>query len=260
MGTSTGVELLDPSTGVVRSRLVVPPGPGASPPAGPTRRGLPAVRAQRLRDPNALAFNATGSQLAATTFLGTTVWDMATGKVLFSLAEPASDHTLAFTPDGLFLVVGTEGPAEVIDVASGRVVKKLSPSGQTPAGNEVNPVALEGSVLVVGENVSGPGDVSADIDLWDTKTWTMSDTLTAVTGTAVGDVSISPDGQRVAVGNYDGTGGVWSVMPDEELVPWRARRRISTSSPLTRPAPMSSPPPTMGRPGSIGRMGRGWSR
>ena len=61
--------------------------------------------------------------------------------------------------------------------------------------------------------------MSADIDLWATKTWTMFDTLTSVTGTAVGDVSMSPDGQRVAVGNYDGTGGVWSLIPDEELVP-----------------------------------------
>jgi WD40 repeat protein len=82
----------------------------------------------------------------------------------------------------------------------------------------VNPVALEGTVLVVGENVTGPGDVSADIDLWSTTTWTMLYALTTVTGTAVGDVSMSPDEQRVAVGNYDGTGGVWSVIPDEELV------------------------------------------
>jgi WD40 repeat protein len=218
VGTSTGVDLLDPSTGAVRSRLVVPPGPRGLAPGGPIAPGPPGLKAQSLGAPNALAFNATGSQLGATTFLGTTVWDVATGKVLFSLDEPASDHTLAFTPDGLSLVVGTEGPAEVVDVASGQIVKRLSPPGQTPAANEVNPVALEGTVLVVGENVTGPGDVSADIDLWSTTTWTMLYALTTVTGTAVGDVSMSPDEQRVAVGNYDGTGGVWSVIPDEELV------------------------------------------
>jgi WD40 repeat protein len=218
VGTSTGVDLLDPSTGAVRSRLVVPPGPRGIAPGGPNGPGPPGVSAKSLGAPNALTFNATGSQLAATTFLGTTVWDIATGKALFSLVEPASDATLAFTPDGGTLVVGTRGPTEVIDVASGRVVKRLSPSGQTLANNQVNPVALKGIVLVVGENVSGPGDVSADIDLWNTKTWTMFDTLTAVTGTAVGDVSMSSDGQSVAVGNFDGTGGVWSILPDEELV------------------------------------------
>jgi WD40 repeat protein len=219
VGTNTGVDLLDPSTGAVRGRLEVPPGPRGLAPGGPNGPGPPGVKAQSIGAPNALAFNATGSQLAATTFLGTTVWDVASGKALFSLVEPASDHTLAFTPDGRSLVVGTRGPAEVVDVASGQIVKRLSPPGQTLAANEVNPLALEGIVLVVGENVSGPGDVSADIDLWNTNTWTMFDTLTAVTGTAVGDVSMSPDGQRVAVGNYDGTGGVWSIFPDEELVP-----------------------------------------
>jgi WD40 repeat protein len=218
VGTSTGVDLLDPSSGALRSQLVVPPGPRGLPAGGPNAPGPPGLTAQSLRAPNALAFNATGSQLAATTVLGTTVWDVATGKVLLSLVEPSSDHTVAFTPDGLSLVVGTEGPAEVVDVASGRIVKRLSPPNQTLASNEANPVAIEGNILVVGENVTGPGDVSADIDLWNTKTWTMFDTLTAVTGTAVGDVSMSPDEQRVAVGNYDGTGGVWSVLPDEELV------------------------------------------
>jgi len=236
VGTNAGVDLLDPSTGAVRSRLVVPLGPRALAPGGPNGPGPPGgpngpgpagpsaqlpggPNTQTIGAPNALAFNATGSQLAATTFLGTTVWDLSTGKVLFSLMEPASDFTVAFTPDGRSLVVGTEGPAEVVDVASGKIVKRLTPPGQTLASGNPNPVAVEGIILVVGQNVTGPGDVSADIDLWDTKTWTMFDTLTSVTGTAVGDVSMSPDGQRVAVGNLDGTGGVWSVIPDEELVP-----------------------------------------
>ncbi len=225
VGTDTGIDLLDPVSGAVRSRLVVPTGPRALAPGGPAgpgpggpKAGGPGSPQQGPGGPNALAFNASGSQLAATTFLGTTVWDLTTGKVLFSLDEPDSDQTLAFTPDGGFLVVGTKGPTEVVDVATGQVVKTLTAPNQTLNSDQVNPVAIEGTVLVVGENVSGPGDVSADIDLWDTRTWAMFDTLTSVTGTAVGDVSMSSDGQRVAIGNFDGTGGVWSVIPDEELV------------------------------------------
>ncbi|HEY5024432.1 MAG TPA: toll/interleukin-1 receptor domain-containing protein [Acidimicrobiales bacterium] len=223
VGTTTGVDLLDPSTGAVRSRLVTPAGPKAlapgGPNGGPNGAGPPGLKVQDLGAPNALAFNPTGTQLAATTFLGTTVWDTATGKVLVTLVEPSSDQTLAFTPDGRTLVVGTRGPAEVVDVASGRVVKRLSPTGQTLSTSQPNPVAIAGDILVVGANVTGAGDVSAQIDLWDTKTWTMFDALTSITGTAVGAVSMSPDGQQVAVGNYDGTGGVWSILPDEELVP-----------------------------------------
>ncbi len=223
VGTDTGVLLLDPSSGTVRSRLTLPAPPRARAGGGP---GAPVATGGPPGSPgpapgglNALAFNATGTQLAATTFLGTTLWDLRTGRQLFSLFEPHSDHTAAFTADGKSLVVGTQGATEVVDVATGKVVKRLTPAGQTLASNQPSPVALHGIVLVVGQNVSGPGDVSGDIDLWNTTTWTMFATLTSVTGTAVGDVSISPDGQRVAVGNFDGTGGVWSILPDEELVP-----------------------------------------
>ncbi|HVA04297.1 MAG TPA: TIR domain-containing protein [Acidimicrobiales bacterium] len=222
VGTNAGILLLDPSTGAVRSRLALPAAGGALPrgvtlgpaPGGPNG---PGPNAQRPGAVNALAFNDSGTELAATTFFGTTAWDVRSGQQLFSLAEPGSDQTAAFTTDGTSLVVGTTGAPEVVDVATGQVVQRLTPPGQTLAG-QASPVAIRGVVLAVGENVTGPGDVSAYIDLWDTKTWTMFDTLTPVNGTAVGDVSISPDGQRVAVGNYDGTGGVWSILPDEELV------------------------------------------
>ena len=209
-----------PTRGPCRAQRARPRRAQCARPPGLNAPGPPGVTAQSLGAPNALAFNATGSQLAATTFLGTTVWDMATGKALFSLVEPASDHTLAFTPDGQSLVVGTQGPAEVVDVASGRIVKRLSPPGQTPTTNQVNPVALEGIVLVVGQNVSGPGDVSADIDLWDTKTWTMFDTLTAVTGTAVGrrlDEPRRAEGRSRELTTAPAACG--RVLPDEELVP-----------------------------------------
>ena len=39
-----------------------------------------------------------------------------------------------------------------------------------------------------------------------------------MTGTQVASVAISPDAQRIAVGDADGTGSVWSVAPSEELV------------------------------------------
>jgi len=255
VGTNKGVDLLDPSSGALQTQLSggagprrtpgasggPPLAPGASggPPLAPGASGGPPLAPGASGGPplapgasataapadalapngaNALAFSADGSKVAATTFFGTTVWDVASGKVLFSLFEPHSDDTVAFTPDGKTLVVGTEGPTEVVDVSSGQVVKTLSPPNQTLAGDQPNPIALKGTILAVGANVSGSGDVSADIDLWDTETWTMFEVLTTVTGTSVGDVSISPDGQRVAVGNFDGTGGIWSITPDQELV------------------------------------------
>ena len=194
VGTSNGIDLLDPSTGTVLSKLN---GHG---------------------EPDTLVFSPEGSQLADISDLGTTLWNLSSGTTQFFIRDFRNDSTAAFTPDGKFLVVGTQGPTEVIDVATGQIVHRLTPSGQTLSGGELNPVALQGTTLVVGVNVTGPGDVTGDIDLWDTQTWTMSSVLTTVTGTAIGDVAISPDGQKVAVGNFDGTGGVWSVTPDEEQV------------------------------------------
>jgi len=145
------------------------------------------------------------------------VWDLPSRVVQASL-DYVYNGDLAFTPDGKFLVVGTEGPTVVVDVASDQIVQWLSPPGQILNSGQVNPVALEGTTLVVGANVTGPGDVNGDVDIWDTRTWTMSSVLTTVAGTAIGDVAISPDGRKVSVGNYDGTGGVWSVSPVEEQV------------------------------------------
>lgn len=195
VGTEKGVDLLDPSSGAITSQLV---GHG---------------------EPNALAFSPNGSLLAATTTYGTTLWDLASATPRFSLIQTDNDQTLAFTSDGRSLVVGTLGPTEVIDVATGQIVHMLSPPGQSLSDDDISPVAIEGDLLVVGEEVTGPGDISADIDLWSTQTWTMFPSVTAtVTGTSVSDVTISRGLKEIAVGNADGTGGVWSLAPDEELV------------------------------------------
>jgi WD40 repeat protein len=193
VGTDAGVDLLDVATGAVQISLN---GHG---------------------EPQSLAFNRAGSLLAAISSKGTTVWGLPSGEVKVSL-DYVYDGDLAFTSDGRFLAVGTEGPTVIVDVVSGQVVQRLSPPGQTLNSGVVNPVALQGTTLVVGASVTGPGDVTGDVDLWDTRTWAMSSVLTTVAGTAIGDVAISPDGQKVSVGNYDGTGGVWSVSPDEEQV------------------------------------------
>ena len=193
VGTDKGIDLLDPGTGRVRSQL-----------AG---RG----------EPNALTFGPDGSVLAATTPLGTTLWDLKAGTARFSLEDPDNDRTVAFTPDGQLLVVGTTGATKVVDVTAGRTVRELSASGQSTDG-AANPIALAGNLLAVAENVTAPGGVSAAVDLWDTNTWTMQSVLTEVTGTDVTSIAISPDGKKIAIGNADGTGGVWSESPKEQLV------------------------------------------
>jgi len=198
VGTETGIDLLDPSTGRILSELS---GHG---------------------EPNALDFNADGTLLAATTGLGTTMWDRATGTAMWSLAEPNSDQTAAFTSDGQFLVVGTaKGYSEVVNIASGQVVRTVVPPiNQLASTGMPDPVAIEGTTLVVGTDSYGSGspiDLSGYVDVWDTQNWDLVDMVTSVTGAQISSVAISTNGDYIAVGLGDGTGGVWSQSGNNQL-------------------------------------------
>ena len=195
VGTNQGIDLLDPADGAVESRLV---GHGEA---------------------NALAFSPDGRQLGATTDAGVTLWDLTSGTARDLTKLHNGQRTLAFTSDGQFLVVGTGATfSGLYDTATGQVVRALLPPGQSVTADQVSPVAIEGTTLVVAENVNGPGTVTADIDLWNTQDWKMEHVLGQVTGTTVTSVAISPNGQRIALGDADGTGSVWSVSPGEQLV------------------------------------------
>ena len=196
-GTPAGVDLVDASDGSVTAQLH---GTGV---------------------PNSLAFGQDDQLVAATTSWGTVVWDRATGAIRNAWKSPLGFvHTLAFTPDGHSLIVGTGGGfTAVYDLETGKLGRTLVPPGQqawaTTGG--ASPIALAGNLLVVGYQVSGPGRHSAEIDLWNTNTWTMTSVLTTMTGTQVADVAVTQHGSTVAVGNADGTGGVWSVSQDAEV-------------------------------------------
>jgi WD40 repeat protein len=186
IGTTQGIDLVDPTTGTVQWQLI---GHG---------------------EPNALAFNHGGALLGATTNLGTTVWDMSSRRPLFSLPDRDSDRTLAFTSTGGLLIVGTtHAYTEVIPADTGQIVRLLRPPSIQLPTDLVDPIALAGHTLVVGTNVAGPGNASGVVDRWDTRNWMEWDTWATVTGYSFADVALSPDGQTLAYGLDDGTGGIW---------------------------------------------------
>jgi WD40 repeat protein len=188
VGTNRGIDLVDPRTGLVRWQLI--------------GHGMP----------NALAFNHAGTLLGATTNLGTTVWDLSSRTPLFSLSDPDNDRTLAFTPTGGLLIVGTgHAYTEVLAADSGQVIRLLRPPASQDPTDLVDPIALAGDTLVVGTNDDPPypPDVDGAVDVWDTRNWNMLRTWATVTGFSFSDLALSPDGQRVAYGLDDGTGGIW---------------------------------------------------
>ena len=195
MGTGSGIDLLNPSTGSPVSEL---PGHG---------------------EPNALDFNTSGTLLAATTDQGTTLWDMATRTALWSRSDKDDDHTAAFTSDGQSLVIGTAaGYSVVVDVTSGAVVRTVvPPDSQSVATGTPDPVAIDGTILLVGTDTNGPTDVSGELDLWDTQGWNLVNVVASVTGDSITSVAISKDGTYIAAGLADGTGGVWTQSGNDEL-------------------------------------------
>ena len=197
-GTAKGVDLLNPATLAVESTLASTAGAYG------------------------LAFSPDGSELAAVTSDGVTVWDLSTGTARSLVHDTSGDYgSLAFTSDSQDLVVGTDlGYTAVYDVASGQLVHQLSVPGQDATG-DAGVVAVAKDLLVVGNGVSIDANVvtnvGADVDLWNTTSWTMTKVLTPVAGSAVGAVAVSPDATTVAVGNADGAGSIWSVATGTEL-------------------------------------------
>jgi WD40 repeat protein len=185
IGTNRGIDLVDPVTGLLRREFV---GHG---------------------EPNALAFNHSGTLLAATTTLGTTEWKMSSSTPLFSLSDRDEDRTLAFSSDGLLIVGTGEGYTEVINAQTGTIDRLLIPPGYPFPQKIVDPIALEGSTLVVGTGTQGPEDEDGIVYRWNTNTWSIVGTWTTVTGASFADLALSPDAQRLAFGLDDGTGGIW---------------------------------------------------
>ncbi len=169
------------------------------------------------------------------------VWDAATGEELYRIPHRLDVNSVAFSPDGEYLVTASwAGTAKIID-RSGRVIRVLqddkgfnlfdsqfSPNGLLVATAAVSGLGELGRGHVRiwdwarGEVVrtiradarfldfdpSGPRIVTAGpegpVEMWDVETGTREAELEGQSG-GVTDVAFSPDGSRVATASYDGT-------------------------------------------------------
>ena len=149
-----------------------------------------------------VAFSPDGATLAIGSWNALKLLDVADGRELWSRASDASG-SLAFSPDGTTLTLTGRNAVRLWDVASGDFVTTHS----APAlddGTEVLSVAQspDGATLAIGSR--------STLRLWDIDQGRERATLVGHTG-RISSLAFSSDGARLASGSYDRTARVWDA-------------------------------------------------
>jgi WD40 repeat protein len=131
-----------------------------------------------------------------------TVWELASGKICFSLKEPKGIPAAAFSPDGKRLVLGsfTEN-AVVVDTAKWSIERHLPGHGKAARGVAF---AHDGKTLAV-------TSYDGFILLWDVPSWTEKKTLENAHAGWVYAAAFSKDGKTLATCAADNTAKLWDL-------------------------------------------------
>jgi WD40 repeat protein len=136
-----------------------------------------------------------------------TVWDMASGAELYSRPLAGEVHSLAFSPDGKRLIVGTA----VWDATTGKPLERPRIPFTTPISSAALSPDAERLVTVHADGM---------LKVWDAVSGKQ---LCSGQGPKEGPVRIafSPDRQRVATAGEDGTVRVWDATSGQALLTTR---------------------------------------
>jgi WD40 repeat protein/tRNA A-37 threonylcarbamoyl transferase component Bud32 len=134
------------------------------------------------------------------------IWDVGTGRPLFTLSVPSGSESVAFSPDGQHLAAaGGDHTVRVWDAASGREEQVLRGHSDKVLWVAFSP---DGRLLA---------SASADraVKLWDVAAGKERLTLQGH-GDKVRSVAFSPDGRRLASGGDDKVVKIWDVATGQE--------------------------------------------
>ncbi len=183
------------------------------------------------------------------------LWDARTGQRILALRSCHDVNDTSFSPDGRRIVLAGDGPAFVVDAASGEVVQKLD-----PPGDPFHPGAAwspDGAMIGLGGNgtatlwnsrtgrllrrfahsrdLSGSGVVyrvafspdgsrfftagwNGEVKVWATSSGRLLETVKAHGTDQVNGLAINGDGTRMVTGGADGTAKVWSLPSGHRLL------------------------------------------
>ncbi len=158
----------------------------------------------------AVAFSADGSQVLmsdGTLSNGTAkLWDVATGGLVRTFEEPAFVTSVAISPDGRHVLIGSGPAARLRDATNGQLLRTFS--GHT---SRVTQVAF---------SPDGRRALTASADhtakLWDAETGQSLRTFAGHTD-SVSRIAFSPDGRHVLTGSNDHTTRLWNAETGAEL-------------------------------------------
>lgn len=163
------------------------------------------VFAQLSTHSRAVAFSPNGKLFASADFNHLRLWDVATGRLLYSMPHQTWTWRLAFSPDCAWLASGsTDNVVKIWDVATGHCVKVLA--GEA-AGCSSIAFSPDGTLLV--------GSYHNQVRIWDTSTWSLIDTLTdhshRVAFVAIAPVPGAQGRVLLASGSHDQTVRLWDL-------------------------------------------------
>jgi serine/threonine protein kinase/WD40 repeat protein len=152
-----------------------------------------------------IAFQATGRRVAAVTVGGTlSVWDVGTTRLIMrSGLSDRGRHVLGLSPDGSRVAVGSGSNVLLVDVNSGKIVRRL-------LGHFYGVIAVEFSPD--GSLIASAVPDDAAVRLWNSSS---GEQIASFVGAHRADwfasLAFSPDGRRLFAGSSDGEARVWDV-------------------------------------------------
>lgn len=207
LGTGFGVSLLNPKSGAVTRSLITPGGGSAG----------------------SVMFNPSGTVVGATCIgpgFQSALFDVASGREIplggTNTSSPGytyanNNSSLAFTPDGRFVIAGSDSAgATPVFNSAGAFVRAL----------KTGPPSLKGFASFVATSPNLPllavafntDAGNGKVEIWSTRTWTEKFVLTTTSDVQYSSLAFSPDGTRLAPGETNGSAAVWSLLTGREIV------------------------------------------